>query len=94
MVSSYVDITERKILERRFELAIEAAPNAMMIVDKTGKIILINKQTEILFGYERHELNDLSIDTLIPDKIKAQHPQLFASAARQGKAKSLARSLG
>src|SRR5439155_23589475 len=47
------DITERKRDEERFRLAVEAAPNAMIMVGRDGRIALVNSQTERLFGYDR-----------------------------------------
>src|SRR5438034_4761667 len=55
------DITERKQAEDRFRLVVEAAPNAMVMVDQTGKITLVNAQTEKLFGYGRDELLGQSV---------------------------------
>src|SRR4026209_1663979 len=49
------DITCRKRAEEMFRLAVEAAPNAMVMVDKKGIIILVNAQTEKMFGYLRDE---------------------------------------
>ena len=79
VMASVVDISERRQLEARFRLAIEAAPNAMLMVNMTGEIILINQQMENLFGYSRKELVGTPIDILLPDSVKSQHPALFSS---------------
>jgi PAS domain S-box-containing protein len=60
------DITERKRGEEMFRLAVEAAPNAMVMVDGDGHIMLVNAQTEKLFGYRRDELIGRDVDILIP----------------------------
>ena len=49
------DVTDRKRAEGMFRVAVEAAPNAVVIVDEHGKIKLVNAQTEKLFGYSREE---------------------------------------
>jgi PAS domain S-box-containing protein len=49
------DITEHRRAEERFHALLEAAPDAMVIVDQAGKITLVNAQTEKLFGYSRVE---------------------------------------
>jgi PAS domain S-box-containing protein len=65
---------ERKIQEKTAQL--EAAPSAMMMVDRHGRLALVNKQTENLFGYTRAELLDQPVEMLIPDRYRAGHPGL------------------
>lgn len=56
-------------------LIFEAAPNGMIMVDQTGKIILSNLQFEKMFGYSKEELLKSSIDRLVPERFRANHPQ-------------------
>jgi len=70
-----LDELERlKRSEERFRLAVEAAPNAMIMVDRTGKIVMVNSQAEKLFGYAREELLDSKIELLVPPRFRAAHP--------------------
>jgi PAS domain S-box-containing protein len=69
------DITERKRAEREFRSLLEAAPDAMVIVDCNGEIVLMNKQTENLFGYTREELLGRPVEVLMPDRYRHRHPQ-------------------
>lgn len=73
VLASIVDLTERRRAEEQFRLAIEAAPNGMMLVDEMGKIVLINAQIEQLFGYTRAELVGMSVDALLPDRLREGH---------------------
>jgi len=68
------DISERKRAEQMFRELLEAAPDAMVIVDATGTIQLVNAQTERLFGYLRSELVAKPVEMLVPERYRAQHP--------------------
>jgi PAS domain S-box-containing protein len=75
LVSSAIrDITARKIAEDRFRGLLESAPDAMVIVGKDGGIVLVNAQTERLFGYSRAELIGQKVELLIPERFHKQHP--------------------
>ena len=60
-------------VEDRFRGLLEAAPDAMVIVDDSGTIRLVNAQTETLFGYQRAELLGRPVEMLIPGRFRAQH---------------------
>lgn len=60
----------------RFRIAVESAPNAMMVVAPGGKIVQANAEAEKLFGYSRRELLDLSVDDLVPGRFRARHSAL------------------
>ncbi|MGE0560450.1 MAG: PAS domain S-box protein [Flavobacteriales bacterium] len=67
------DITDEKNANKRFEIAVEAAPNAMIMVDEYGKIVMLNKQTEKMFGYGEKDLLGNTIEILIPHEIRENH---------------------
>ena len=73
------DITERRLADERFRLVVEASLNALLMVDRDGKIILVNSQAGKMFGYHRDELLGQSIDILVPLPIRDSHPQLRTS---------------
>ncbi|GGY14754.1 PAS domain S-box protein [Streptomyces anandii] len=61
------------VAEERFRGLLEAAPDAMVIVDDTGTIRLVNAQTEALFGYRREELLGHPVELLVPHRFRAHH---------------------
>jgi PAS domain S-box-containing protein len=60
--------------EGRFRDLLESAPDAMVIVDRAGRIQLVNSQTESLFGYKREDLLGQPVEILIPSRFHANHP--------------------
>jgi len=67
------DITERKVIEERFRLLVESTPDAMVVVDGKGRIILVNAQAETMFGYGRDELAGQTVEILVPRGLRDQH---------------------
>ena len=76
VLSAIVDITERKRLEERLRLVVEAAPNAMVMVNRAGEIVMVNAQTERVFGYSRIELLGQRVEMLVPPRFGDHHSGL------------------
>jgi PAS domain S-box-containing protein len=69
------DVTERRRAEGKFRGLLESAPDAMVIVDRQGKIQLANAETVKLFGYDRDELIGRAVEILVPLRYHDRHPE-------------------
>ncbi len=72
------ELGKRKKAEGRFRELLESAPDSMVIVDQSGNIVLVNAQTENLFGYARSELIGQPVEVLVPDRSRRGHSRYLA----------------
>ncbi len=73
IVSLMSDITLIKKSEKKFQSLLESAPDAMIITNQLGLIVLVNVQTEKMFGFERRELLGHELEILMPVRYRKIH---------------------
>jgi PAS domain S-box-containing protein len=84
------DISVRRAAEARYRGLLEAAPDAMVVVDERGQIVLLNLQAEKRFGYRRDELIGQQVTNIIPNGFAER---LIADGTRSA-AQALAQHIG
>ena len=73
------DITRAKVMrdaraiEGRFGPLLDSTPDGMLLVDRTGRILVLNRQAEALFGYRREELRGQPVEVLLPERFRSGH---------------------
>ncbi|MBC7601243.1 MAG: PAS domain-containing sensor histidine kinase [Ramlibacter sp.] len=93
MMSAVRDISVRQRAEKKFRELLESAPDAMVIVNAEGTIVLVNTQTEALFGYSRAELLGQPVEMLVPVGARGRHPGHRASFFAQPRRRSMGAGL-
>ena len=58
----------------RFKAVLDAAPDAMVITDRVGQMVVVNAEAERLFGYLSDELLGAPVEMLMPERFRATHP--------------------
>jgi PAS domain S-box-containing protein len=85
--------TDPQRAERKFRALLEAAPDAIVIVDHLGTIQIVNAKTEELFGYGREELFGKPVDILVPKRFQAQHQVHRSGYMQRPKARAMGSDL-
>ncbi len=87
------EIELRKRSEEKFKGLLEAAPDAMVIANEKGEIVLINRQTEKLFGYSKEELSGRSVEILVPVDLRSKHEGYRTNYSKDPKVRSMGSGL-
>ena len=89
VMSAIRDISERLKAERKFRGLLESAPDAMVIVNQSGQIVLVNSQAEKLFDYQRDAMLGMPVEMLIPARFHSAHPGHRSSFFREPRPRAM-----
>nr|WP_246283921.1 PAS domain S-box protein [Nocardioides perillae] len=76
------DAARRQSTGTLFRDLLEAAPDAMVIVDADGQVVLVNEQAERMFGWSRAELVGQPVEVLVPHRFRGGHPERRGTFSR------------
>ena len=89
VMSAIRDITDRKKANQKFKDLLETAPDAMVIVNRGGAMVLVNSQAVKLFGWSQEELLGQKIEILVPERFRNHHPGHRTSFFEQPRARAM-----
>lgn len=72
-IAAIRDVSDRKRAEKKFEQLLELAPDAIVGIDRSGLVVLVNAQVERLFGYPRDQILGQTIEMLVPERYRSSH---------------------
>jgi protein-histidine pros-kinase len=93
VMSAVRDATDRKRAEQKFKDLLESAPDAMVIVNGEGDIVLANSQAVSMFGWKSEELLGRKIEMLVPERFRDRHPAHRGGFFRQPRARAMGAGL-
>ncbi|HEU4427276.1 MAG TPA: PAS domain S-box protein, partial [Myxococcota bacterium] len=62
-----------RAVDQRLRIAVDSAPSGLLMTDGDGRIVLVNREIERLFGYSREELSGRPIELLLPERLRGSH---------------------
>jgi PAS domain S-box-containing protein len=76
LLTTAADTSAASAVDARVRVAVEASPHGMIMVDPAGRIVLVNREIERMFGYAREELLGQLVEVLVPTPQRGHHPTL------------------
>jgi PAS domain S-box-containing protein len=81
--------THNRSVEAHLRAAVESAPSGLLMTDSEGRIVLVNREIERMFGYAREELLGQPVERLVPTRLRDAHPGFRAGFGREPRIRSM-----
>lgn len=85
--------SEREQMNAVFRGLLESAPDAIIVVNQKGEIVIVNSQFERMFGYSRQEIMGQFIEKLVPQRFSGKHPQHRSSYSQEPRVRPMGTGL-
>lgn len=82
-------LAEEMVEPELYARLIESLPDALVVVNEQGMVVIFNEQAELLLGYHRSEIIGGSVDALVPDALRERHAAHRASYATDPRARPM-----
>jgi PAS domain S-box-containing protein len=77
------------VVDVRLRAAVESSPSGLLMIDQGGRIVLVNREIERLFGRSREELLGQPVELLVPERYRGAHPGSRATFFAAPKVRSM-----
>jgi PAS domain S-box-containing protein len=84
---------EMQVIQTKYDRLLESAPDAMLFVNREGRVVTVNAQFEKLFGYKEEELAGKDLHVLIPERYRAAHRESVARYFSDPRARAMGSDL-
>lgn len=88
-IASFRDVTQERAEDKRFRMVLDASSSGMLLINDGGKVVIANSAAQKIFGYEKSEMESLSIGDLVPSNLRDTHDEYRKAFMKENKARGM-----